>query len=179
MKETKYIPHEYRTTREKYINKIDEEVREQKQGRYKGKFKPSTLAHRMKWVDTYNEITYVSDTAAQSVNASWFTLQQSAYGLVWIAGGDLLAGDITELTELVQAKVNVLIVYGEVTPQFAQLAKDVDVFLEAKNVKDALKIAYTVSRPQMSVLYSPAAVNNESAAALEKTYVDFIRLVHG
>lgn len=178
MRERVYIPEEYRSTKDKYIHRIDEQLRENKTGRYKEKFKVSTLPHRMRWVDTYNEITYVADTAAQSINATWFTLQQSAYGLVWIAGGDQIQGDITELSQIVNEKVNVLIVYGEATQQISKLGSQVDVMLEANDLIDALKIANVVSRPQMTVLFSPSAANKETAAELEKTYVDFLKLMH-
>ena len=47
-----------------------------------------TVGHRQDHIATIDGVMYYDDSRAESVNATWFTMENLVSPVVWIAGGD-------------------------------------------------------------------------------------------
>ncbi len=113
--------------------------------------------HRLELVSTIHHVDYINDSKASNINATWFALESMNRPVVWIAGGQEGSGNYTLLTELVKSKVKVLICLGEQTEAlFSTYLGVVPNIYRAKNMEEAVQIAFQVSKEGDTVLLSPA-----------------------
>lgn len=115
------------------------------------------VEHRLEEVLKINNVSYINDSKATNVNATFYALNSMTSPTVWIVGGTDKGNDYTDLFPLVNEKVKAIICLGldnrKLMDTFSNM---VDVIIETQSVGEATKIAYKLANKGETVLLSPA-----------------------
>ena len=121
------------------------------------------IAHRLEEVATVRGITFVNDSKATNVNASWYALETMNRPVIWIAGGQENGNDYSILRDTVRQKVKTLICIGASNERIINcLQQDIGIIAEAPDMQTAVKAAYSIGQPGDVVLLSPACASFDS-----------------
>ncbi len=113
------------------------------------------VEHRLEQVATFSGVKFINDSKATNVNSVWYALASLDCPIILLMGGRDKGGDFTKLKELVQKKVKLLILLGEAKDKIKfQLGNSVSSFF-ARDMGEALDIAFGKARPGDCVLLSP------------------------
>ena len=120
----------------------------------------SNVEHRLEEVLKIQNITYINDSKATNVNATYYALESMEGQTVWIVGGIDKGNDYTELLPLVREKVKSIICIGldneKIIESFSPV---VDVLVETQSMSEAVKIAHKLANKKDYVLLSPACAS--------------------
>ncbi len=117
----------------------------------------TNVANRMEQVQTKNGITFINDSKAENINATFFALQTIQKPVIWIAGGQDAGVDYWELMSLVRQKVEAIVMIGENNDRLFHIFSPViEQIYEADNMETAVKLAYKISQTGTNILLSPA-----------------------
>ena len=140
-------------------------------------FDMDTVGHRQQHVATVNNVMYYDDARAESVNATWFTMENLVSPVVWIVGGDN-HGDFNELKNVARNNVRALICLGADRKKLVRTFRDTvaDIY-QAESVEEATKIASLVAMSNDVVLFSPACPSENEKENYENRGDRFINAV--
>ena len=117
----------------------------------------SNVEHRLEKVLKIQNITYINDSKATNVNATFYALESMEGQTVWIVGGIDKGNDYNELLPLVREKVKSIICIGidnqKIIESFSPV---VDVLVETQSMSEAVNIAHKLANKKEYVLLSPA-----------------------
>lgn len=120
----------------------------------------SNVEHRLEEVLKIQNITYVNDSKATNVNATFYALESMEGQTVWIVGGIDKGNNYIELLPLVREKVKSIICIGldneKIIESFSPV---VDVIVETQSMSEAVKIAHNLANKKDYVLLSPACAS--------------------
>ncbi len=120
----------------------------------------SNVEHRLEEVLKIQNITYINDSKATNVNATFYALESMEGQTVWIVGGIDKGNDYMELLPLVREKVKSIICIGldneKIIESFSPV---VDVLVETQSMSEAVKIAHKLANKKDYVLLSPACAS--------------------
>ncbi len=120
----------------------------------------SNVEHRLEEVLKIQNITYINDSKATNVNATFYALESMEGPTVWIAGGIDKGNDYMELLPLVREKVKSIVCIGldneKIIESFSPV---VDVLVETQSMSEAVKIAHKLANKKDYVLLSPACAS--------------------
>ena len=120
-----------------------------------------TVGHRQDHVATIDGVMYYDDSRAESVNATWFTMENLVRPVVWIAGGNN-QGDFDELKSAARKNVRAMVCIGNESEKLMEtFNKSVADIYQAEDIEEATKIASLVAQEDDVVLFSPACPSNE------------------
>lgn len=118
------------------------------------------VEHRLEKVLKIGNVMYVNDSKATNVNATFYALDSMTSPTVWIVGGVDKGNAYEELLPLVNEKVKAIICLGidneKIINQFGNV---VDMMVEARSMREAVKIAYKLAERNDNVLLSPACAS--------------------
>ncbi len=118
------------------------------------------VEHRLEKVLKIGNVMYINDSKATNVNATFYALDSMTSPTVWIVGGVDKGNKYEELLPLVNEKVKAIICLGvdneKIINQFGNV---VDMMVEAKSMREAVKIAYKLAERNDNVLLSPACAS--------------------
>ncbi len=118
------------------------------------------VEHRLEQVLKINNVSYINDSKATNVNATFYALDSMTAPTVWIVGGTDKGNDYKDLFPLVNEKVKAIICLGvdnrKLLDTFSNM---VDVIIETQSVIEATKIAYKLANKGDNVLLSPACAS--------------------
>lgn len=118
------------------------------------------IEHRLEEVLKINGITYINDSKATNVNSTWYALESMEKPTVLIAGGVDKGNDYEILKPLVMKKVKAIVCLGVDNIKIHQAFSNcVDVIVNVQNMKDAVKMATSLSNKGDVVLLSPACAS--------------------
>ena len=118
------------------------------------------VEHRLEHVLKINNVTYINDSKATNVNATYYALESMSAPTVWIVGGQDKGNDYTALLPLVNEKVKAIICLGLDNEKIIQaFGNVVDMLVETTRIEDAVKIAYRLAERGEQVLLSPACAS--------------------
>lgn len=116
--------------------------------------------HRLEHVVNILKVSYINDSKATNVNATFFALDSMTKPTVWIVGGVDKGNDYTSLLPLVHEKVKAIICLGVDNQKILDVFSSVvDVMVEAQSMGAAVKAAYNLSVKGDAVLLSPACAS--------------------
>lgn len=125
--------------------------------------------HRLEKVAEKDGITFINDSKATNVDATYFALKAMEQKVIWIAGGVDKGNDYEVLLPLAKEKVKALICLGikneKLKTTFDGLVPKI---VEANNMKLAVKMASDLAEAGETVLLSPACASFD----LFKNYID-------
>jgi UDP-N-acetylmuramoylalanine--D-glutamate ligase len=118
------------------------------------------VEHRLEYVATVRNITFINDSKATNVNSCWYALQSMKTPVVLILGGTDKGNDYTEIEELVSNKVKGLIFLGvDNTALHKFFDGKIENIVDVMSMDDAVKEAYKIATPGDTVLLSPCCAS--------------------
>jgi UDP-N-acetylmuramoylalanine--D-glutamate ligase len=118
------------------------------------------VEHRLEKVLKINNVTYINDSKATNVNATFYALESMETPTVWIVGGVDKGNDYTELLPLVNEKVKAIICLGVDNEKIIKaFGNVVDMMVETESMNDAVQVAYRLTEKGDTVLLSPACAS--------------------
>ena len=129
----------------------------------------SNVEHRLEEVLKIQNITFINDSKATNVNATFYALESMEGQTIWIVGGIDKGNNYLELLPLVREKVKSIVCIGldneKIIESFSPV---VDVLVETQSMSEAVKIAHKLANKKDYVLLSPACASFD----LFKNYED-------
>ena len=117
-------------------------------------------SHRLENVLTINKVSYINDSKATNVNATFYALDSMTSSTVWIVGGTDKGNDYEPLLPLVREKVKAIICLGEDNEKLIDVFAPVsELLVETNSMSEAVKIAYKIASSGDNVLLSPACAS--------------------
>ena len=140
------------------------------------------VEHRIEFVRALNGVKYFNDSKATNTDSAIKALETFAGHIVLIAGGDDKGTDLTDFLNLVNERVDWLILVGDAAARFKRCALEKNFppekILEAGySMKRAVELAKEISRPPQVVLLSPACASFDMYNDFEERGRDFKRIV--
>ncbi len=118
--------------------------------------------YRMEFVARVRGREYINDAAARNINATWYTLESTKGGLIWIADAPKSDADYSRLVPPALRKVRMLLIVGGDSECMRKSFSGVIPTIEAcPSMADALQKAYHYEADDVKVLYSPACDNGQ------------------
>lgn len=126
--------------------------------------------HRMEFVARILDREYINDAAARTVNATWYTLESTQGGLVWIACGTDKPTDYSRLLPAALRKVRLLLVVGPDKQLCDAFTGHVPSIVSCTSMAEALHRAYLHESSDVKVVFSPACDDGTPTAALADAF---------
>lgn len=142
------------------------------------------VEHRIEFVREIGGVKFYNDSKATNTDSAIKALETFAGHIVLIAGGDDKLTDLTDFLNLVNERVDWLILVGDAAARFkAEAVKNnfpADKILDAGYSMDkAVALAKSIAKPPEIVLLSPACASFDMYDNFEERGRDFKRIVHG
>ena len=126
--------------------------------------------YRMEFVARILDREYVSDAAARSVNATWYTLESMQGGLVWIVCGSDATTDYSRLVPVALRKVHMMIILGPDAQLREAFTGSVPCIESCRSMAEALHKAYRYESADVRVVFSPACFDGTPTEALADAF---------
>ncbi|MFD2828606.1 UDP-N-acetylmuramoyl-L-alanine--D-glutamate ligase [Leeuwenhoekiella polynyae] len=118
------------------------------------------VEHRLEQVLKINNVSYINDSKATNVNATFYALDSMNAPTVWIVGGVDKGNDYKDLFPLVNEKVKAIICLGVDNAKLMHhFSGMVETIVETQSMSEAVKIAYKLTGKGDNVLLSPACAS--------------------
>lgn len=118
------------------------------------------VPHRLELVAKLKGVTYINDSKATNINATFYALDSIKNRIVWIVGGVDKGNDYLELMPLVREKVKAIICLGLDNSKIVQTFNNVvELIVETAGAEEAVKVAKKVAENGDTVLLSPACAS--------------------
>lgn len=126
----------------------------------------STLAefkgveHRLEFVANVNGVTFINDSKATNIDATWYALDAMEKPVVWIVGGTDKGNDYSQLHKLAKKKVKGLIAMGVDNNKILNSFKEITpTICDTHSIDEALTAATSLAKEGDVVLLSPACAS--------------------
>ncbi|MCX7696270.1 MAG: hypothetical protein N2Z72_01085 [Bacteroidales bacterium] len=117
----------------------------------------SFTEHRIEYVVKIKNVSYINDSLATNVHATWYALESLPPGIIWIAGGVNIRQNYDILVQPIRKKVKTIILLGKNNHLLKDAIKDISITTyETSEMKEAVLLAYKLASPGEIVLLSPA-----------------------
>jgi len=114
-------------------------------------------SYRMEYVARIHGKEFVNDAAARSINATWYTLENTEGGIIWIAAGGNNHVDYSPLRSVALRKVRMLLCVGDDNRHLRESFKGIiPNIVDAESIGTAVHKACYSNLDKVKVIYSPA-----------------------
>ena len=119
--------------------------------------------YRLEFVARVRGREYINDAASRTINATWYSLEKSQGGLIWIADANDQSADYSRLVPPALRKVRMLLIVGGDSERMRKSFSGIIPTIEAcPSMAAALQKAYRYEADDVKVLYSPACDNGQT-----------------
>ena len=116
--------------------------------------------HRLENVAKIKGVTYINDSKATNVNATFYALECMDASAIWIVGGVDKGNDYSDLLPLVREKVKAIVCLGIDNEKIKNMFGNVvDIIVETAGAEEAVKVADKLAERGEVVLLSPACAS--------------------
>lgn len=124
--------------------------------------------YRLQFVARVRGREYYNDAASRTVNSTWYSLERTKGGIIWIADASESENDYSRLLPLALRKVRMLIVVGQGGDLLKRTFKGIiPTIVQCQDMAEALKLAYWHNvEDDLRVLYSPACSSSTPTSQL-------------
>lgn len=138
------------------------------------------LEHRLEFIKTINGVDYYNDSKATNVESAITAVDSFKDNLILILGGSDKGEDYKKLLEVSREKTKKYIVNGATKKDIIDTMKDLEInnYIEAEDLKNALDISFDIARNGDTVLLSPACASFDSFKNFEERGEEFKKLVN-
>ncbi|NOG46382.1 MAG: UDP-N-acetylmuramoyl-L-alanine--D-glutamate ligase [Calditrichaeota bacterium] len=119
----------------------------------------SGIEHRLEKVAEIDNVLYVNDSKATTVESLYFALQSFKTPIVLIAGGKDKGSDFSKLNKLIAENVKELVLIGTAADKMAYAWQGIKPANKEKSMKDAVQRAAQIAEEGDVVLLSPACAS--------------------
>ncbi|MFH2054690.1 MAG: UDP-N-acetylmuramoyl-L-alanine--D-glutamate ligase [bacterium] len=117
------------------------------------------IPHRLEFVTEVDGVRWVNDSKATNVDSVNYALQSINAPIILIMGGRDKGGDFSTLSQLVAAKVKLLLLIGEAGELIGKALGETTQVLEAGQLVKALELAQGQAKAGDTVLLSPGCAS--------------------
>lgn len=118
------------------------------------------VEHRLEQVAQIHGVTYINDSKATNVNATYFALESMNQPTVWIVGGVDKGNDYTEIENLVKRKVKAIVCLGLDNQKIIDFFKDKkEAIYSTSSMEEAVRVSKSLSDDGDTVLLSPCCAS--------------------
>lgn len=118
------------------------------------------VSHRLEFVASVHGISFINDSKATNINATWYALEYVDKPTVWIVGGVDKGNDYETLKHLVKEKVKAIVCLGLDNANIHKAFEDVvDVIVDTESAREAVEASYRLGEKGDIVLLSPACAS--------------------
>jgi len=118
------------------------------------------ISHRLEFVASVHGISFINDSKATNINATWYALEYVDKPTVWIVGGVDKGNDYETLKHLVKEKVKAIVCLGLDNTNIHKAFEDViDVIVDTESAREAVEVSYRLGEKGDIVLLSPACAS--------------------
>ncbi len=118
------------------------------------------ISHRLEFVASVHGISFINDSKATNINATWYALEYVDKQTVWIVGGVDKGNDYETLRNLVKEKVKAIVCLGLDNANIHKAFSDVvDVIVDTESAREAVEDSYHLAEKDEIVLLSPACAS--------------------
>ncbi|SDG68692.1 UDP-N-acetylmuramoyl-L-alanine--D-glutamate ligase [Psychroflexus sediminis] len=118
------------------------------------------VEHRLEQLGKINKVTFINDSKATNINATFYALGSMNSPTVWIVGGVDKGNVYEDLLSLVNEKVKAIVCLGIDNQKiYEAFSNCVDTIVETSNMNDAVTKAYELTEENDTVLLSPACAS--------------------
>jgi len=125
------------------------------------------VEHRLEFVDERDGVSFYNDSKATNIEALEKSLESFSNSIILIAGGRDVGGDFIRLKDLVQKRVNKVILIGEAADKIFESWKDIVPMEHSYNMRDAVEKAYKSVTGRNIILLSPGCKSFDMFANFE------------
>ena len=141
------------------------------------------VEHRIEFVREIDGVKYYNDSKATNTDSAIKALETFAGNIILIAGGDDKLTDLTDFLNLVNQRVDNLILVGDASERFktAAIEKGFDaekIFEAGYSMQKAVEFAKKIAKPPQVVLLSPACASFDMYDNFEERGKDFKKIVN-
>lgn len=134
--------------------------------------------HRLEKILNFQEVNYINDSAATTVNATYYSLNTLKADVIWLVGGINVAANYHELMPLVREKVKAIICVGNCNDEIINLfGSVVSMTIESDTMEQAVQLAKSISKKRDTVLLSPASSALDRYENYQERGNEFIKAV--
>ncbi|WHF50721.1 UDP-N-acetylmuramoyl-L-alanine--D-glutamate ligase [Chryseobacterium gotjawalense] len=118
------------------------------------------VEHRLEQVAQINGVTFINDSKATNVNATYFALESMNQPTIWIVGGVDKGNDYTEIENLVKRKVKAIVCLGIDNQKIIDFFKDKkDAIYSTSSMEEAVRVSKSLAEKGDTVLLSPCCAS--------------------
>ncbi|MDP2941352.1 MAG: Mur ligase family protein, partial [Candidatus Omnitrophota bacterium] len=136
------------------------------------------VEHRLEQVTLINQVRFINDSKATTVDSTAWALKNTAGPLILIAGGREIGNDYSIILGLAREKVKEAILIGEASGRIKQAFSGLFPVSEAATVEDAVRMAFSKSSRADTVLFSPMCKSFDMFANFEERGKAFKQAVY-
>jgi UDP-N-acetylmuramoylalanine--D-glutamate ligase len=138
-----------------------------------------SLEHRCEFVTEVNGSIIINDSKGTNVDSTYAALKSSKKPVILILGGKDKNGDFSKLIDLINEKVEILILFASsVKKIYEQIAeKVVCKIIKVETLEEAIEQVKQLISPGKTVLFSPACASFDQFENFEKRGKVFKKLV--
>ena len=116
--------------------------------------------HRLENVAKIKDVSYINDSKATNVNATFYALECMDQQTIWIVGGVDKGNDYTDLLPLVREKVKAIVCLGIDNEKIKNTFGNViETIVETAGAEEAVKVSHKLAERGDAVLLSPACAS--------------------
>lgn len=139
------------------------------------------VKHRLEYVAEKNGVTFINDSKATNISSSIVAMKAMTEHFTIILGGSDKGYEFDELFNEPMPLLKNIVVFGQTKQKIIAAAarKEVSNVYEAATLKQAVKLAYELSKSNETVLLSPACASFDMFKDYEERGRAFVRVVRG
>ena len=118
------------------------------------------VEHRLEQLEKIGKITFINDSKATNVNATFYALDSMNAPTVWIVGGVDKGNVYEDLLSLVNEKVKAIVCLGIDNQKIIEVFSNcVETIIQTSSMAEAVTEAYALTEEHDAVLLSPACAS--------------------
>lgn len=118
------------------------------------------VEHRLEQLEKIGKVTFINDSKATNVNATFYALDSMNAPTVWIVGGVDKGNVYEDLLSLVNEKVKAIVCLGIDNQKIIEVFSNcVETIIQTSSMAEAVTEAYALTEEHDAVLLSPACAS--------------------
>lgn len=121
--------------------------------------KPWDLPGRLKLFSKKGKINWYNDSAADNMNAVFYSMQHLDNRIIWVLCNDDENINLNGMNDLLMEKVRAIVVMGKSAYKLEKIFGNRITVVEVNSIKDAHQVVKKIAREGDAVLFSPGTKN--------------------
>jgi len=137
------------------------------------------IEHRLELVRNLNDILFINDSKATTVESLIYGLRSFDKNIILIAGGKDKGGDFSQANQWLKSRVKLAVLIGQAADTILSAWKEIVTVTKADDLNQAVNLAYTRAEAGDIILLSPACSSFDMFRDYEDRGNQFKQIVKG